>query len=112
MSSATFVPPPAVGQPPEDQRLKLTRRASRRAGLFEPQLLKAALKQSFVMLQPNIQWKNPVMFVVEVGTVLTLVYTVAKCFGYPSAASLGYPDCFGLLAGAHAFVRELRLFAR
>ena len=32
--------------------------------------VKAALKQSVVMLRPDIQWKNPVMFVVEVGTVL------------------------------------------
>ncbi|MGO8752337.1 MAG: potassium-transporting ATPase subunit KdpB [Thermoguttaceae bacterium] len=52
--------------------------------------MKEALKQSFVMLKPNIQWKNPVMFVVEVGTVLTLIYTVAVFFGYPSEAKLGY----------------------
>ena len=52
--------------------------------------MKEALKQSLIMLRPDIQWKNPVMFVVEVGTVLTLVYTVAKCFGYSSAASLYY----------------------
>jgi K+-transporting ATPase ATPase B chain len=70
--------------------LKLGRRYSRRAGLFAPELLKAALKQAFVMLRPDIQWKNPVMFVVEVGTVLTLVFTVAKLFGYQSQAGIGY----------------------
>src|SRR5690242_12286044 len=69
---------------------KLARRYSRRSGLFAPELLRAALKQSFVMLRPDIQWKNPVMFVVEVGTVLSILYTVAKAFGYPSEASLGY----------------------
>ena len=42
------------------------------------------------MLRPDIQWKNPVMFVVEVGTVLTIIYTVAKLFGYQSAAGVGY----------------------
>ena len=42
------------------------------------------------MLRPDIQWKNPVMFVVEVGTVLTLIYTVAKLLGYQSAAGVGY----------------------
>jgi K+-transporting ATPase ATPase B chain len=73
---------------PDD--LKLGRRASRKYGLFEPQLMKAALWQSLVMLRPDIQWKNPVMFTVEVGTVLTLIYTVAKAFGFPSAASMGY----------------------
>jgi K+-transporting ATPase ATPase B chain len=70
--------------------LKLARRMSRRKGLFAPDLLMAALKQSFVMLRPDIQWKNPVMFVVEVGTVLSILYTIAKGFGYQSQASLGY----------------------
>jgi len=68
----------------------MVRRLSRRKGLFAPDLLKTALRQSFVMLRPDIQWKNPVMFVVEVGTVLSILYTVAKLFGYPSAATLPY----------------------
>src|SRR5262249_14538523 len=51
---------------------------------------KAALRQSFVMLRPDIQWKNPVMFVVEVGTVLTFFYTLAVLFGYQSQAGVGY----------------------
>src|SRR5947208_10451794 len=75
---------------PTPQELKRGRRASRRQGLFAPHLLKAALRQSFVMLRPDIQWKNPVMFVVEVGTVLTLGYTVAVLLGYQSQASVGY----------------------
>ena len=70
MSQATLVQPPPVN-PGSPEDLKLSRRASRRYGLFAPDLLQAALKQSFVMLRPDIQWKNPVMFVVEVGTVLT-----------------------------------------
>ena len=69
---------------------KIARRLSRRQGLFAPDLLKAALRQSFVMLRPDIQWKNPVMFVVEVGVVLSLIFTVAKATGYPSQAGLGY----------------------
>jgi K+-transporting ATPase ATPase B chain len=68
----------------------MARRLSRRKGLFAPDLLKTALRQSFVMLRPDIQWKNPVMFVVEVGTVLSILYTVAKALGYPSEATLGY----------------------
>jgi K+-transporting ATPase ATPase B chain len=80
--------PLMLGPTPEE--LKLTRRASRRRGLFAPDLLKTALKHAFVMLRPDIQWKNPVMFVVEVGTVLTLLYTIAVLFGYESQASLGY----------------------
>jgi len=81
---------PAVRPQPEAQQLKLTRRASRRAGLFAPELLRAALVQSFVMLRPDVQWKNPVMFVVEVGTVLTIVFTVARLLGSFPHIALGY----------------------
>jgi K+-transporting ATPase ATPase B chain len=77
-------------QGPSSEELKLTRRASRRHGLFAPHLVKAALKQAFVMLRPDVQWKNPVMFVVEVGTALTFLYTIALLFGYESQASFGY----------------------
>src|SRR6202521_5631683 len=44
--------------------------------LFEAELVRDALKQSFVMLRPDIQWSNPVMFVVEIGAVLTLLFIV------------------------------------
>jgi len=74
MSQATAVQsPPVTPGSPED--LKSSRRESRRYGLFAPQLLKAAFKQSFVMLRPDIQWKNPVMFVVEIGTILSIIFT-------------------------------------
>src|SRR5271170_6331102 len=81
-------PPPIEGPSPEE--LKLGRRATRRYGLFAPHLLRAALKQSFVMLRPDIQWKNPVMFVVEVGTVLSVLFTIARLFGYSSQARVTY----------------------
>ncbi|MGQ0634022.1 MAG: potassium-transporting ATPase subunit KdpB [Planctomycetaceae bacterium] len=80
---------PATAQPAGDEA-KLNRRASRRYGLFAPQLIKTALGQAFVMLRPDIQWKNPVMFVVEVGTVMSLIFTAARLMGYESQAPLGY----------------------
>lgn len=83
MSTATLEP--ETEPAPED--LKLARRHSRRAGLFDPQLLKTAFWQSLVMLRPDIQWKNPVMFVVEVGTLLTIIYTVAKAAGMSGMAA-------------------------
>src|SRR5437879_6927639 len=86
--TTTYAAP--VLQGPSAEELKLTRRASRQYGLFAPELLKAALKQSFVMLRPDIQWKNPVMFVVEVTTVLTVVFTIAALLGYQSQVSVGY----------------------
>ena len=78
--------PPAM--PPD--AAKAARRQSRRQGLFAPELLKTALKQSFAMLRPDVQWKNPVMFVVEVGTVLSIIFTIRAMLGYPSQASVGY----------------------
>ncbi len=59
---------------------KPPRRVKRRA-LLEKSTAIPALKQSFVMLRPDIQWKNPVMFVVEVGAVLTLLYVLVGIFG-------------------------------
>jgi potassium-transporting ATPase ATP-binding subunit len=51
-------------------------RRVRSRNLFEPELVREALKQSIVMLRPDIQWSNPVMFVVEIGAVLTLLFIV------------------------------------
>jgi K+-transporting ATPase ATPase B chain len=72
------------------EQLKLVRRVSRRQGLFAPQLLRTALWQAFVMLRPDIQWKNPVMFVVEVGTVLSIVFTIAALAGRGGQAPVTY----------------------
>ena len=44
--------------------------------LFEPELVRQALMQSVVMLRPDIQWTNPVMFVVEIGAILTLLFII------------------------------------
>ena len=55
-------------------------RRVRREGLLAPELVRDALKQSFVMLRPDIQWKNPVMFVVEVGAFLTLLFVLQAIF--------------------------------
>jgi len=49
--------------------------------LFEKKTTIAALKQSFIMLRPDLQWKNPVMFVVEVGAFLTLIYIIQMVRG-------------------------------
>src|ERR1700684_3483997 len=83
-------PPPGAVDDPSPEELKLSRRATRRSGLFAPHLMRAALKQSFVMLRPDIQWKNPVMFVVEVGTGLSVIFTVARLVGYSSPVRVTY----------------------
>src|ERR1700749_800448 len=104
---STLTPPSGTPKPsPESlgggdysaEQTKAARRESRRASLFAPEMTKAALKQSFVMLRPDIQWKNPVMFVVEVGTVLTIILTIRAIAGAASAVPIGYllPLHFGL----------------
>jgi potassium-transporting ATPase ATP-binding subunit len=82
-------PGAASERPPEDD-FKLARQATRQYGLFESSLLKAAFVQSFAMLRPDIQWKNPVMFVVEIGTVLTMIFTVQQLAGAQSQVSVFY----------------------
>src|SRR5271169_3262314 len=64
---------------------------ARRRDLFSSQIVVTAIKQSFVMLRPDVQWKNPVMFVVEIGAVLTLLYIIQMSLGLStSVASMGY----------------------
>ena len=48
------------------------------------------------------------MFVVEVGTVLTILFTVAELFGYQSQAPARLPDRAGRLAVPDGAVRQLR----
>src|ERR1700723_3680978 len=40
---------------------------------IDPKLLGTAILDSFRKLDPRVLWKNPVMFVVEVGAVLTSI---------------------------------------
>jgi potassium-transporting ATPase ATP-binding subunit len=59
--------------------------------LLTPGTVGPALKQAFIMLRPDIQWKNPVMFVVEVGAFLTLAYLIQALLGKSeSQVSIGY----------------------
>jgi K+-transporting ATPase ATPase B chain len=44
--------------------------------LFEPALVQTALKQSFIKLDPRVMIKNPVMFTVEIGTLVMAYVTV------------------------------------
>jgi K+-transporting ATPase ATPase B chain len=45
--------------------------------LFDPEILRHALVDAFKKLHPLVQIKNPVMFVVAVGTVVTFVEAIA-----------------------------------
>ena len=61
--------------------------------VFAPDLIRTALGQSFVKLDPRQVARNPVMFVVEIGTVVTLLITLGQVlngrpFGYELAVTL------------------------
>ena len=45
-------------------------------GLFDPEILRVALVGAFKKLDPRVQIKNPVMFVVLVGTVITFIEAI------------------------------------
>ncbi|RZJ65858.1 MAG: K(+)-transporting ATPase subunit B [Flavobacterium sp.] len=60
------------------------------ASLFEPKQVKEALVQSFVKLNPRQMYKNPVMFTVEIGTVIMLIVCVSILLGAQDQGSLGY----------------------
>src|ERR1700748_1848636 len=51
------------------------------AGLFEPEIAKAAAVQSVRKLDPRVQVRNPVMFVVEIGAAITTVTWFIQVFG-------------------------------
>ena len=45
--------------------------------LFEPRLIRTALLDSVKKLDPRVQWRNPVMFVVYLGSILTTLIWLA-----------------------------------
>src|SRR5712691_6515125 len=53
--------------------------------LFDPSIVRRAIIDSFTKLDPRHQVKNPVMFVVEVGSVLTTLLFLQALVGYGEA---------------------------
>lgn len=60
--------------------LKLARRHSRKAGIFEFEMMLPAARSSVVMLNPMMMLRNPVMFVTEVGAILATLVTLQAVF--------------------------------
>lgn len=58
--------------------------------LFQSSLVKEALKQSFIKLNPRIMARNPVMFTVEIGTAIMLVVCIWVLRGETSQGSFIY----------------------
>jgi potassium-transporting ATPase ATP-binding subunit len=73
-------------------------------GVLRPRQLITALPAALGKFDPRTLWRNPVMFVTEVGAVLTLVMTAAdpSLFGWLITAWLWMTVLFGNLAEAVA----------
>jgi potassium-transporting ATPase ATP-binding subunit len=56
----------------------MTTATAKSASMTDRKILKTAMVDSFWKLDPRTMWKNPVMFVVEVGAVITLVVLVTN----------------------------------
>jgi potassium-transporting ATPase ATP-binding subunit len=66
--------------PPEER--PRPRPSERRAvSLFQPEIVRRALIDSVLKLDPRVQIRNPVMFVVEIGAVITTVTWFIQVFG-------------------------------
>ena len=81
-----------------------THRHGRALPLFDPALVKPAIMDSFRKLSPRAQLRNPVMFVVWVGSVLTTLLGVQALTGQGEASA-------GFILGIAAWLWFTVLFA-
>ncbi len=67
--------------PPSQPHMPATPHERRAISLFQPQLVKRALIDSVIKLDPRVQIRNPVMFVVEIGALITTFTWFKQVFG-------------------------------
>src|SRR5579864_8799598 len=75
MASATTLPPPPA-PPTVDEMTLIPKKLVRARPLFDPEILRRAAKDSVFKLNPVTLMKNPVIFVVEIGAALVLLFLV------------------------------------
>ena len=91
MATTMQSPEPALENPKnnnDDLTTLIPRKLVRARPLFDPEILMRATKDSFVKLNPGTLWKNPVMFVVEVGAAVTTVFLLRDMA--PGAGEIGF----------------------
>src|SRR5215831_11213649 len=62
--------------PQDDPTALLPKKLTRSRPLFDPEIVRRAVRASFGKLNPLTLLKNPVMFVVEVGAALTTIFVI------------------------------------
>src|SRR5262245_62181510 len=77
MASTAVAPPPPVQPPltPVDESV-IPKKLVRARPLFDPEILRRALTDSVLKLNPVTLMKNPVIFVVEIGAALVLLFLI------------------------------------
>jgi K+-transporting ATPase ATPase B chain len=65
----------------------MAKHAKTKVSMFDPAIVRAAVKDSFTKLDPRILYKNPVMFVVAIGSLLTTVLVVRDLVAAPAGAA-------------------------
>ena len=68
-------------QTPSEERPQPRATERRAVSLFQRDILKRALIDSFLKLDPRVQIRNPVMFVVEIGALITTFTWLKQVFG-------------------------------
>ncbi len=69
--------------------------AAKSRSLFDGPILRRAIVDSFRKLDPRVQIRNPVMFVVFVGSILTTVLYIAAVCGYLEPGAVSATTHFG-----------------
>jgi len=91
VTTITPVSPPPPDVPEHEPPAPGTTKAGRvRAGnsLLDGAILRAAIGESFVKLDPRTQLRNPVIFIVELGSVVTTVIFLGNGFdGFTGVAA-------------------------
>ncbi|BBU31131.1 potassium-transporting ATPase ATP-binding subunit [Burkholderia sp. THE68] len=74
-----------INQPPMHRPENLGQARTAARSMFDPTLLKPAIVDSFRKLAPRTQLRNPVMFCVYIGSILTTVLWIAALAGQAEA---------------------------
>ena len=85
VGALTFVPALALGPVVEHVMLWTSPMTRRGLALFEPSLLGPAALDALRKLDPRVQWRNPVMFVVYIGSLLTTALWLQALAGHGEA---------------------------
>src|SRR6201987_5634542 len=89
MSTVTAPPMESKPEIKEQQSTALISRGVRARPLFDREIMRRAIRESFVKLNPLLVAKNPVMFVVEVGAALTTIFVIKDAFSGTGGALFG-----------------------